>query len=763
MYEVIYADKPLHNYIDIHNISRTVLPNRVNSSRTIPNMNGSYYMGYRYEEKEITLSCSLKAKDKIELMDAMRELAYILDVKVPHQLILSDAPDKFVWAVLEGSTEIERIMGKVAKFDLKFICYDPYEYSLELKNTAFESRMIKEDNDNDDLNDSIDWGEGEDSEIDYESKDYFYGNDNIEDDINLVNDESDEIEVLSIEERTTDEIPLAKKHYIDFDNNGGVSTYPIIKAQFYENANFFQCTDNIGRTVLVGTPPNIDLPNKSLEPVVLNDKCTTLEGWNNVGNVLDGDVVRTIDGSLTINKNGYAITCSNYGNSGDGIVWHGAAGRKNLDREVTDFKVEIEMEHASGGKLNKISSTTSSSGGSSSGGSSGSSSSSGDGYYIITASPSLNIRKDRGTNYAVLASIPKGKKVKVTSISKKWGKVTYNKKTGYINMAHTKWYGKTLSSSSSTTSVKYKTNIQVNIRSGRGTKYSIKGKIPKAKNVNVTSIKNGWGYVSYSGKKGYVSMKNLKKVTTKMARADEQQTVETKEDRMGRLEVYGFDKNGTKLFKCVMRDTTSYYEYSEPEIFIGSKLELSDKKSTPSAKTITVTEDDKKVVKKVDSGSYGDWNEFDGKFTVERYTKNKKQYWNIKVVKMKDNGKEGGKIEYTDLYSANYPKGDLANIVIWFGKHKDDIPVDVQNVCSIKVTDVEKKPPLVANVPIFKNGDELIVDFEEQGVYLNGISYLEQLDIGSEFFSIPSGQSQVTCRTDTSNMSVFAEYRERWL
>ena len=85
MYEVIYADKPLHNYIDIHNISRTVLPNRVNSSRTIPNMNGSYYMGYRYEEKEITLSCSLKAKDKIELMDAMRELAYILDVKVPHQ------------------------------------------------------------------------------------------------------------------------------------------------------------------------------------------------------------------------------------------------------------------------------------------------------------------------------------------------------------------------------------------------------------------------------------------------------------------------------------------------------------------------------------------------------------------------------------------------------------------------------------------------------------------------------------------------------
>ncbi|MFR2314924.1 distal tail protein Dit [Terrisporobacter sp.] len=756
-YEVIYADKPLHNYIDIHSITRTVLPNRVNSSRSIPNMNGSYYMGYRYEEREITLSCSLKANSKTDLMDAVRELGFILDVEVPHRMILGDAPDKFVWAVIDGTSELEKVaQGKAAKFDLKFICHDPYEYSLELKNTAFETMSIDED---DDLNDPVDDGEGDDGELDYESEDYIYGNENNEDDQILLKDEvsEEDYELEEISERaTSDEIPLAKKHYIDFSNEGGTATYPIIKAQFYQDAKFFQCTDTYGRTLLVGTPPSIDLPNKPASPVVLNDSCTTLEGWNNVGNVLDGDVVRTIDGSLTINRNGYAITCSNYGNSGNDIVWHGAAGRKNLSREVTDFKIEIDVEHASGGKLNKISSTSSST--SDSGGSSGSTNSS---YYTVTASPSLNIRKGRGTNYAVIGSIPKGKKVKITSISQKWGKVTYNKKTGYVYMSHLKQ--STTSSTSSSTATKYKTNIQVNIRSGRGTKYSIKGKIPKSKTVNVTSIKNGWGYVSYSGKKGYVSMKNLKKVTTKMTRADEQQSVETKEDRMGRMEIYGFDKNGVKLFKCVMRDTSSYYEYSEPEIFIGSKLELSDKKSTPSPKTITVTEDDKKVVKKVDSGSYGDWNQFDGKFTVERYTKNKKQYWNIKVVKMKDNGKTGKKIEYTDLYNATYPTGDLANIVIWFGKHKDDIPVDVQNICKIKVTDVAKQKPEIANVPIFKNGDELVIDFEEQSVYLNGINYLEQLDIGSEFFKIPVGQSQVTCRTDTDNMSVFAEYRERWI
>ena len=130
---------------------------------------------------------------------------------------------------------------------------------------------------------------------------------------------------------------------------------------------------------------------------------------------------------------------------------------------------------------------------------------------------------------------------------------------------------------------------------------------------------------------------------------------------------------------------------------------------------------------------------------------------------MKDDGKVERRIQELELYNKSYPTGDLANIVIWFGKHKDDIPVDVQNICSIKVTDIAEQKPEIANVPIFKNGDELVIDFEEQGVYLNGIEYLNELDIGSEFFKIPSGQSQVTCRTDTNNMSVFAEYRERWL
>ena len=752
-YRVIYADKPLHNYVNIHSVSRAVLPNRVNSSKSIPNMNGSYYMGYRYGEREIVLNCSLKADSKEDLVESLKELGYILDVKVPQRMVISDAPDKFVWAVIDGTTDIQKVTSAVAKFDLKFVCYDPYEYSLELKNTNFSTVAL----DDGYYGDEVEEDEGIDLEPDYESEDYFYGEEEVEElgkrEINTLTEE--EIEILN----DSDELRFAKKQTVEFSNNGGVDTYPVFKAQFYDNAHFFQCSDEYGRTVLIGNPPSIDMPNKPPNPVILNDDCRTLEGWDSVGNVLDGDVKRTIDGSLTINKNGYAITCYNYGSSGgDDVVWHGGAGRKNLSKTVENFRVEIDMEHSSGGTLNVISSTPSSG---SSGGSS--SSSKGEGYYTVTAKTSANVRSGRGTKYKVITTIPKGKKVKITSLSQKWGKVTYNKKTGYISLSVVKWYGKTSSSSSSSSSTKYIAQTTSNIRSGRGTKYSIKGKIAKGKYVYVSSISNGWGYVSYNGVKGYISLKNFKKSTTKSLRADEQQDIETKEDRMGRMEVYLFDKNGVKLGKLLMRDSSSYYEYSEPEIFIGSKLVCSDGLSTPSAKKITVTEDNKKVTKKVDSGSYGEWNSFKGKFILQRTTKNGKQYWTAKVEKHKADGTIGKKLEATNLYSADFPTGELANIVIWFGQHKNDIPVDVQNICNIKVTDTAPTVPDVGNLPIFKNGDELMVDFEEQGVYLNGADFLEQLDIGSEFFTIPSGQSRVTCRTDTDNMNVFAEYRERWL
>ena len=105
-YQVIYAGKPLHDYMDILSIDRTILPSRENSSKSIAGTHGSYYMSYKYGEKHVKLSCAITAQSKEEYVEKLRDLAFLLDVKSPKQLILGDSPDTYLLAVLNGDTDI---------------------------------------------------------------------------------------------------------------------------------------------------------------------------------------------------------------------------------------------------------------------------------------------------------------------------------------------------------------------------------------------------------------------------------------------------------------------------------------------------------------------------------------------------------------------------------------------------------------------------------------------------------------------------------
>lgn len=855
-YKVIYAGNPLHDYMDIHSIERTILPTRENSSKQIPSMHGSYFMSYKYGEKYIKLSCSIKASDKEDFVETVRELAFLLDIKSPQRLILGDSPETFYYAILDGDTSIERI-SNIGKFELNFICHNPFEYAVKSKTTersairlvgdvwveTMDDTSDVEDGEIDDgyTGDETEPGEGDDDIINYESDEFAYGfmenydedyepkeeedfveeevdeetdmrnrvdtnalieshvRSRVKEDLNdkEYSDEIDyeiepnlndkeynyeeimrnsiplvwtedevhrkirELEKQELENELNSRAPIAKAvttvesntHKLFLSNAGSVPTYPIISVQFSEKAHYFQCSNHRG-TLLVGVPPTLEKPSVAPSPVVLNDTCKTLNNWVTVGNVIDTGIVT---GSLGINPNGYAITCANYGSDSD--KWHGAGARRNLTRQVENFRVEVSMEHESSGNLSKISNATVNIDSST-----GKPTSSADGWYIVDIkSGTINHRKGRGKNTTLVQKVPKGKKLKISSISNKWGRCTYNGKTGYVYMSYLKKTSAPSTTSSSSGGY-YKTNIRINHRKGRGIKYSILQKIAKGKKVKVSSIKNGWGYVSYNGKKGYVYMKNLKKSTSSSkARADGYSDTETKEDRMGRIEFYGFDNLGNKLFKCVMRDSSSYYEYSEPEIFIGSKLVMSDGKATPTPKSKKVIENSKSTTYKIDSGSYGDWNSFDGKFIVERRTNSKgEQQWKCKVEKY-SNGKVVKTLPLQTFVNSSYPTGKLASIVIWFGQYQNHKVVDVQNITHIKVTDLTPESKEEVNVPIFQKGDELEIDFEEQTVELNGKNFLTHLDIGSEFFEIPAGQSEIICRSDTKKMNADAVYRERWI
>lgn len=314
----------------------------------------------------------------------------------------------------------------------------------------------------------------------------------------------------------------------------------------------------------------------------------------------------------------------------------------------------------------------------------------------------------------------------------------------------------------------------LNVRSGRGTNYSRLGSVKKNDKLNVTDVKSGWGKITFNGKTGYVSMSYLKKITTStrmthnikgMMPFAEDDKIHT-ENKMGRLELYGFDKNGKRLFRMGIRDSERYYEYTQPEIYLGSKKVLHDGKSCPAPKKKTVKDDkDDKKTKTVstESGKFGDWNEYYGEFIIKRETKNNKQYWSLTINKWKD-GKEVKKPKLTkfNLVSSDYPTEDLNHVVLWFGKHKDDPEVDDMALTDLKIRRVN---PLAKERQVinFTNGDELEIDCENGEVKLNGADRTDLIDIGSEFFSCDQGTSQFICQSDDTNIGVSTVIQEKWL
>lgn len=62
--------------------------------------------------------------------------------------------------------------------------------------------------------------------------------------------------------------------------------------------------------------------------------------------------------------------------------------------------------------------------------------------------------------------------------------------------------------------VKINTKSGVNVRKGPGTGYDILTAIPNGTTVTITKESGDWGYTTYSGKKGYISLKYTKKVAS---------------------------------------------------------------------------------------------------------------------------------------------------------------------------------------------------------------------------------------------------------
>lgn len=544
---------------------------------------------------------------------------------------------------------------------------------------------------------------------------------------------------------------------VTIENGGSTDAYPRTSISFNEDAYFLQCTNYEGKTILVGTPTKADEGIINYNPTVLKDNCETLTGWNSVSNILDSG--REVSGNLMINGGGYGITLGSC-TTGNNNKWYGGALRRNLGQNLENFKVEVKLEHNSLGVLKGGGSKPPVTSGSGSGsGSSGNTNV----KYKVTADPSLRVRSGRGTNHSQIGSYKNGTEISITNIDKGWGQVNYNGKTGYVCMDYVVVITSSSSSSNSSTKYKISPSKGVNVRSGPGTNYSKLTAIPCGTIVTVTEEKNGWGKTTYKSKTGWFALQyGVKQSSSKSRMMLIDDTEVSAENKLGVIEVYGFDINGTKLFKLKMIDNQKWYEYTEPEVEFGSKLVLSDNKNCPSPKTITTTDNDKTVTNETDSGAYGDWNEFVGWFTIERKTVNGQQKWFAKVEKVDSSGKVVETIN-TQTLAGNYPTGNLNNIVIFIGGYNNEPTVDCMNINEVYVTNLSDPPQPKQVSPKFKAGDELLIDHKKQKIYKNGKPFMEELDIGSQFFEVPVGRSQFICRSDAQAIDIISAIQPRWL
>ena len=331
------------------------------------------------------------------------------------------------------------------------------------------------------------------------------------------------------------------------ENEGTTNAFPVIDINFTKDTSFAQVSNaETGAAVLVGQWPNVNQASAPAKGPVISDECKVLTDWLAVGNVLDSD--RTIEGNFKINSGGYAITPSDVGAADASKKWHGPARRRNLGRNIRDFEVIAEFEFDSKGtnKSNAVNTPASNP-------------STGANKYRTTAN--LNIRNGRGTNYKILTTMPKGTEVAVTEISGGWGKVTYKGHTGYSSMNYLSLVQSTTASGSQTNYVvNTKTGQGLNLRSSRSTSSKVLLSIPNGTALNITEVKDGWGKTTYKNKTGYVSMSYTKPKEGQIPLNSSESipySVETADDKLGLIELYGFDVNGNKLFKMALTDAIS--------------------------------------------------------------------------------------------------------------------------------------------------------------------------------------------------------------
>ena len=543
------------------------------------------------------------------------------------------------------------------------------------------------------------------------------------------------------------------------DNESDANVYPIIQVGFTKDTTFFQIRNrSTNETILIGGIPEKEKDTIKKNTRVLKDAMETTSGWSNTSAPIDAG--RSTGGTLSVTSDGKGLMCGNFGSASDGAIWHGACYKKSIDTPIKDFKVRIRMKHNSTGVNGDPSHPYQNDTEPPISGSKKT-------YYKVTARSGLRLRKSASTSSAKLLTIPYGTKLTGT-VSKGWLNTTYNGKTGYCYAQ----YLKNVTSDDTVTSKErnYVTMKSTAIRASASKKATNKKTIPAGKCIRCyydtkypttgkDDVKGKFYKLAkpYDGTTGYVWIENL--VQANEYEVDYDPDIETADDKLGVVELYGFSANNVQLFKLSMVDDNEFYEFTYPLIRKNGEDFLKDKTVAPEPKKVTTYNGDTKKVKAILSGKYGSWNEFYGELYIERI-KNK---WYAYVSKIKE-GEVVKKIKSKTVTDKDNQDEELSYIVIYFGTTGNAEKASGMAITDINVytaTKIEDNKEY--NFQELEAGDMLTIDNSVPAVYLNDEERNDLIDVGSSFFPLEPGENYIKIASDDDVPNVDIMWNNKYL
>lgn len=701
-YFIKYNDVDLSDMIRVRTVESTVLPPRQNNSINIWERQGSIYNGFKYGEREITVSFLVRAmpEDYIDtygdvylFMDnRLADIKTVFNVDEPKPLYLG-IENKYIYAVPEGDFKMDELRYDCYECEVTFVCYDPMYYSTEIMS---------------------------------------YGN------------------LISNEDGST-----TYSNSIEVYNKGNTMAFPIINIGVNtENIGFLQI-ENLtnGNKFLLGKYPSTEKPDTvNAGDVTLYDAMESTVNWATGTNFIDSD--RGTAGTLTVTSSGAGLMPSSLGSGS--TTWKGVSALRELNTPLSDFLVAARVtldSSGTNGDPNKPMSNNNP--GETITGTKKT-------YYKVTAS-ALNVRSGPGTKNKIIGCLKKGEKVEPSLIEKNWAKINYKGKTGYCSVSYLKKYTSDGTTTSNVKNVMTNKKTELRDKPNNDDESKLIATIPQGTKLRVySSSEKGYHklYSAYNGKIGYVYSSNITDMENVYVDYSDDEFTITADDRTGTCEIYGYDSNNTRLFKLAITDDNKYYEFNQPSIRVGGTTILKDNTSagTPNKKpNYSGNEDELKITYDyLLSGTAGSWNDFYGELGIQR----KDGKWQAWIYKM-DGSTPVKKLEFKEQEVVNAPTGDLAFITIYMGS-QDDKKMCGMAISDIRIVTLNDIDPETQNITQFGIGDDIQIDCYNNRVIYNGKLFYD-IDIGSKFIELESGTNTLKFISDDPNMIATVLFNERYL